>query len=228
MNCIKKLLKIFGYIVVMILIAYFIEKLLFKNYFPFCWISFEKSEWFSFLGSYLGAIAAVVLGCISLWQTKKYKEQSEKYEKQMNEMLIRPDFYIEIIDDCDFQKSGNYLNRSAIIDNKDLITIYLRCHSTNNPIIELDIIKIIQNDINLNQDGLVANTGCLYIKQNEEFFIETSTFLSGKTTIEFVFKNIYNDEYIKKVHFNCDKDHFTEIEKLEISELKKHDCCKGV
>lgn len=37
-------------------------------------IVFGREEWFSFLGSYIGAIATFLLGILALFQNKRYKE----------------------------------------------------------------------------------------------------------------------------------------------------------
>ena len=40
-----------------------------------------RDVWFSFIGSYLGAIGTVLLGALALWQTKKYKKASDKTDE---------------------------------------------------------------------------------------------------------------------------------------------------
>lgn len=46
-------------------------------------IAFSKESWFGFIASYLGAIGTILLGFISLYQNKKYKELSDSSEEKL-------------------------------------------------------------------------------------------------------------------------------------------------
>lgn len=80
------ILKILGLILVLsilILTPFMIEKVIYdETTFPFdLTIKASREGWFSFIGSYLGAIGTVLLGVLALWQTKKYKEASDETDE---------------------------------------------------------------------------------------------------------------------------------------------------
>ena len=78
----EKVLKIIGILlllIVLITIPFSIEAIVYnETVFPFnISIKISREGWFSFLGSYLGAIGTVLLGALAIWQTKKYKKASD-------------------------------------------------------------------------------------------------------------------------------------------------------
>lgn len=85
-NMKKRILIILGLIIVVLLLImapFAIEVVLFnETIFPFNLpIRINRDGWFSFIGSYLGAIGTVLLGALALWQTKKYKKASDETDK---------------------------------------------------------------------------------------------------------------------------------------------------
>lgn len=82
----SKILGVLGMIMVLLLlimIPFVIETIIFnETVFPFNFpIRIDREGWFSFIGSYLGAIGTVLLGALALWQTKKYKNASDKTDE---------------------------------------------------------------------------------------------------------------------------------------------------
>lgn len=67
---------------VLTLLPFAFEKILFcTSLFPFnINIHLSRETWFSFIGSYIGAIGTILLGLIALHQNQKYKELSDKSE----------------------------------------------------------------------------------------------------------------------------------------------------
>ena len=47
---------------------------------------FSKETWFGFIGSYLGAIGTIILGYITFYQNKKYKELSDRSDEHFMEL----------------------------------------------------------------------------------------------------------------------------------------------
>ncbi len=47
---------------------------------------FSKETWFEFIGSYLGAIGTIILGYITFYQNKKYKELSDRSDEHFMEL----------------------------------------------------------------------------------------------------------------------------------------------
>lgn len=91
MDLIKKYWK-FGIILgvlALIIIPFLIEAILLcQTIFPFnINIAFDREEWFSFLGSYIGAIATFLLGILALYQNKRYKELADSSTLQMNNLM---------------------------------------------------------------------------------------------------------------------------------------------
>lgn len=83
---ILKILGVLGLIMVLLLLImapFAIEAIIFnETVFPFNLpIRISREGWFSFIGSYLGAIGTVLLGVLALWQTKKYKNASDKTDE---------------------------------------------------------------------------------------------------------------------------------------------------
>ncbi len=72
--------------VVIILIPFGIEWILFnETTFPFSYkIRFSRPEWFSFLGSYVGAVATIILGVITLKITERNQKLSEDSQELSN------------------------------------------------------------------------------------------------------------------------------------------------
>ena len=68
---------------VLILMPFAIENIIYnETTFSFYHlIKAGRDVWFSFIGSYLGAIGTVLLGALALWQTKKYKKASDKTDE---------------------------------------------------------------------------------------------------------------------------------------------------
>lgn len=69
-------------VIILILLPFAFERILFcTSLFPFnVNILFSRETWFSFIGSYLGAIGTIILGLIALYQNQKYKELSDESE----------------------------------------------------------------------------------------------------------------------------------------------------
>ena len=67
----------------MIVTPFVIEAIIYdETTFPFnLQIKSSREVWFSFVGSYFGAIGTVLLGVLALWQTKKYKKASDEADE---------------------------------------------------------------------------------------------------------------------------------------------------
>lgn len=76
------------FILAVIILPFAIEKIILcETIFPFNLpVTFPKDVWFSFMGSYLGAIGTIVLGYIAFYQNKKYKELSDQSEQRFLEL----------------------------------------------------------------------------------------------------------------------------------------------
>ena len=83
-----KLLLCLFFILAVIILPFVIEKIILcETNFPFnLLVTFPKDVWFSFMGSYLGAIGTIVLGYIAFYQNKKYKELSDQSEQRFLEL----------------------------------------------------------------------------------------------------------------------------------------------
>ncbi len=80
------ILKILGLVLVifiLIVTPFVIEAIIYdETTFPFnLQIKSSREVWFSFVGSYFGAIGTVLLGVLALWQTKKYKKASDEADE---------------------------------------------------------------------------------------------------------------------------------------------------
>lgn len=84
----NKILLCLFFISAVIMLPFVIEKIILcETFFPFnLSVTFPKDVWFSFMGSYLGAIGTIVLGYIAFYQNKKYKELSDQSEQRFLEM----------------------------------------------------------------------------------------------------------------------------------------------
>ena len=83
-----KILLCLFFILTVIILPFVIEKIILcETIFPFnLSTTFSQDVWFSFMGSYLGAIGTIVLGYIAFYQNKKYKELSDESERHFFEL----------------------------------------------------------------------------------------------------------------------------------------------
>ena len=80
------ILKILGLVLVLfilIVMPFVIEAIIYDEItFPFnLQIKSSREAWFSFVGSYFGAIGTIMLGGLALWQTKRYKKASDETDE---------------------------------------------------------------------------------------------------------------------------------------------------
>ncbi len=88
----KKFFKVtaivFFSVAVIIGIPFVIEAILFEEKLPLLSKSIRlgRDDWFAFMGSYLGSLGTVFLGGLALWQSKRYKDDNDKTEKEFIEL----------------------------------------------------------------------------------------------------------------------------------------------
>lgn len=81
--------KNIGFFIIMILLIiifpFILENIIYcEDIFPFNkTIRISRENWFSFIGSYIGAIGTIILGIIALYQNKRYKELSDSSEEKL-------------------------------------------------------------------------------------------------------------------------------------------------
>lgn len=106
-----RIIRNVGIFIVASCIPFLIERILFEEtIFLFSMpISLSREIWFSFVGSYLGAIGAVALGVMAMNQTKRYNDSS-------NDMVKRQQALLENIKDINQQHTDKLL-RHKYYDN---------------------------------------------------------------------------------------------------------------
>lgn len=104
------LLTVIVVVICFILAVKVIEPIIVNGIFGWkpCETIFTNNEWFAFSASYIGAIGSVFVGAIALYQSKKYKEQSDDYASKMDSLLLLSELYPISIQKANDHKVSNY------------------------------------------------------------------------------------------------------------------------
>ena len=184
----------------------------------------SNANLFTAISGWVSAIATVVLGCIAVWQNKRYKELSDN----MTDLMIMPDFFSPKAKGEQRKISGDQSYNQfefALADDKSdfpmissgmLVLI-------NPPIINLKILKIKCSDktISYNQDDGKS----LFLPNTEGFSIKLQiptefTVVDNKYEITFEYENAYGNHYIKSGTFSINAN-ATNLDNINFSKARR-------
>lgn len=200
----KFLLKILNTLVlivvllVLILMPFVIENIIYdETTFPFNLpIKISREGWFSFTGSYLGAIGTVLLGVLALWQTKKYKEASDKTDETFHILQEKIKELVQTNTDLAEENKSIQENIKSIIEkntsfvemSKDLQTD-LKSLTESNSELQNDMKNVIEHIPDLiENNSKIQEEVCAVMKGNKEIVdsllkIQTAIFYPRLTVL---------------------------------------------
>lgn len=216
-----KILSTLGFIVVLlvlILMPFVIENIIYdETTFPFNLpIKISREGWFSFSGSYLGAIGTVLLGALALWQTKKYKEASDKTDDTFHILQEKIKELVQINTDLAEENKSIQENIKSIVEkNTSFVEISndlqtdLKNLTESNSELQSDMKNIIEHIPDLiENNSKIQKEVCAVMKSNKEIVdsllkIQTAIFYPRLTVLR-IFEICYYGKTSEKMDLQED------------------------
>jgi len=147
----------------------------------------EQANLFTAISGWVSGLATVSLGLIAVWQNKRYKEQGEIYNKQILDLTIKPELYVN-------ETRG--ITQSQVLQQNDCIYYFI---ASGNKIYEFIINNLTLPVVKFNIDSLkLIDLG------NDKFI--NAKYQIGLNTLSTIFYK--DDAFVIKFNLNedyCDK-----------------------
>ncbi|MBO4609375.1 MAG: hypothetical protein J5696_05830 [Lachnospiraceae bacterium] len=211
LNTLSIFIIVFLGLMAIIFLPFLIEIMLFnETIFPFSLpIRLERSAWFSFIGSYMGAIGALFIGIVALLQSKKYNEASKKTD----ETFIQLHSNIRELNETNnkLNETNNELTKTLVELQNAIFTPDLSVGDVYADLSFEDVERILTPEHQLdhavafcNYDGEYGKKPLEIINRSYKFIAYTLFNDKEKTIASFQIKKIYVDgnEPFEKINCN--------------------------
>lgn len=189
---ILNLVKILAFSLVAIIIPFIIEAIVFEEkVFPFSVsIKISREGWFSFIASYIGALGTIFLGVLAIWQNKRYKDSSDKTDKEFHELQEKIRELVQTNTELTSINSDLQKNIKSVVDNiPDLIQ--------HNSKIQEELCDITRTNINISESLLKIQKAIFYPRLiNWNYYIMSENGMPSEMDVEHdAFENIIIGKY---------------------------------